>query len=344
MIRVRPIREEDFPVLMRIAEESGPGFTSLPAARDLLEAKIGRSLQAMGTDISTPGDHGYLFMMEESRNGEVIGTTGIEAAVGMRDPWYHYRIGTIVHASRELAIHNQFQTLYLCNDYTGHSEVCTLYLLPRYRRDGNGTLLSKCRFLFMAQHLHRFAPRVIAEMRGVSDERGRNPFWEGLGRHFFTMEFSKADFLTGIGNKAFIAELMPKHSIYIHLLPPDAQAVIGEVHAHTRPARRMLEDEGFHFEGYVDIFDGGPTLVCRTADVRSIRHSRLLTSAALRRASPTVHCLVSNTHLEGFRCILAPVALEAERVLLTAEQTDALELTAGAPVRVVPLQQTRKSH
>jgi arginine N-succinyltransferase len=28
------------------------------------------------------------------------------------------------------------------------------------------------------------------------------------------MEFSQADYLTGVGNKAFIAELMPKFPLY----------------------------------------------------------------------------------------------------------------------------------
>jgi arginine N-succinyltransferase len=33
-------------------------------------------------------------------------------------------------------------------------------------------------------------------MRGISDEQGHSPFWESLGRHFFKMEFSQADYLT----------------------------------------------------------------------------------------------------------------------------------------------------
>ena len=58
----------------------------------------------------------------------------------------------------------------------------------------------------------RFAPKVIAELRGRLDAEGRSPFWEGLGRHFFAMEYSTADYLTGIGQKSFIAELMPQAS------------------------------------------------------------------------------------------------------------------------------------
>ena len=57
------------------------------------------------------------------------------------------------------------------------------------------------------------------------------------------MEFSKADFLSGTGQKSFIAELMPKHPLYIDYLTPEAQAVIGQVHPQTAPARAVLEAE-----------------------------------------------------------------------------------------------------
>lgn len=76
--------------------------------------------------------------------------------------------------------------------------------------------------------------------------------------------------------KAFIAELMPKHPIYTHFLSEEAQAVIGEVHPQTAPARAVLEKEGFRYRHYIDIFDGGPTLECDIDRVRAIRKSRLV--------------------------------------------------------------------
>ena len=35
-------------------------------------------------------------------------------------------------------------------------------------------------------------------------------------------------------------------------------------------AMKMLENEGFAYEGYVDIFDGGPTMIARTDAVASV--------------------------------------------------------------------------
>ncbi len=132
----------------------------------------------------------------------------------------------------------------------------------------------------MAAFRERFNEKVVAEMRGVIDEQGYSPFWESLGKRFFAMEFSRADYLCGTGQKAFIAALMPKHPLYIDFLSPEAQAVIGKVHPQTAPARTVLEKEGFRYLNYIDIFDGGPTLECDIDRVRAIRKSRLVTTEA----------------------------------------------------------------
>ena len=342
MYVIRPIAAEDLDVLTAIAKQSGPGFTSLPVNPDLLARKIERSVSSLAQEVNVAGEQSYLFVLEDVESHKVVGTCGIEAAVGTQDPWYHYRIGTVVHASRELQVHNRFRTLYLCNDYTGHSEVCTLYLDPDYRHSKNGTLLSKCRFMFMAEFPERFAERVIAEMRGVSNDKGVSPFWEGLGKKFFSMEFSEADYLTGIGNKSFIAELMPKHSIYLHLLPKSAREVIGQVHTNTQPARKMLEDEGFRFEGYIDIFDGGPTLVCRLKDIRSIRHSRYYKVRIGESEQTEQLCMVSNTSVEEFRCALLPLVVEQQSVFLSQLQANALRVEEGGSLRLLFM--NRPSH
>ncbi|MDG4870301.1 arginine N-succinyltransferase, partial [Guyparkeria sp. 1SP6A2] len=86
----------------------------------------------------------------------------------------------------------------------------------------------------------------------------------------FSIEFSQADHLTGIGQKAFIAELMPKHPLYVDFLSEPAQQVIAKVHPNTEPARKILEDEGMRYEGYIDIFDAGPTLEAYIDDLRMV--------------------------------------------------------------------------
>jgi arginine N-succinyltransferase len=226
--------------------------------------------------------------------------------------------------------------LSLCNDYTGASEICTLFLGESHRKNKNGRFLSRCRFLFMAEHNERFADRVIAEMRGISDEEGRSPFWNWLEEHFFSMDFPTADYLTGIGKKVFIAELMPKHPIYVSLLSKDAQKVINEVHPKTLPALRLLEAEGFARRGYVDIFDGGPTVEAQTAKVKTIRNSGKY-QVIIGETDDKANFIICNTKVAGFRAVQAKVSLRAtaEQVLMSDDIAKALHVNEGDFVRLV---------
>ncbi|MDY6890536.1 MAG: arginine N-succinyltransferase [Pseudomonadota bacterium] len=339
MLRIRPIEMDHLALLKTIAAESGTGFTSLPNDAELLAHKIERSIEALRCPEQKPQPATYLFVMEQTDSGEVLGTCGITAAVGLDAPWYHYHIGTIVHASHQFQIHNEFKTLYLCNDYTGSSELCSLFLRPGFRGRGGGGLLARARFLFMAEHPHRFADRIIAEMRGFTDQHDSNPFWEGLGQHFFSMRYQQADFLTGSGNKVVIAELMPKHPIYIHLLPAQARAVIGQVHPNTEPACHLLRSEGFRYENYVDIFDAGPTLAARPEDVRAIRRSRRVEAVIDPAPAGTKarDYLISNTRCEGFRCTQARLDPGLQRVRISPELAACLEVETGEAVRLVSL-------
>ncbi len=275
MMVIRPVERSDVSALMQLASKTGGGLTSLPANEATLSARIERAIKTWQGELPK-SEQGYVFVLEDSETGTVAGICAIEVAVGLNDPWYNYRVGTLVHASKELNVYNALPTLFLSNDHTGSSELCTLFLDPDWRKEGNGYLLSKSRFMFMAAFRDKFNDKVVAEMRGVIDEHGYSPFWQSLGKRFFSMDFSRADFLCGTGQKAFIAELMPKHPIYTHFLSQEAQDVIGQVHPQTAPARAVLEKEGFRYRNYIDIFDGGPTLECDIDRVRAIRKSRLV--------------------------------------------------------------------
>jgi arginine N-succinyltransferase len=331
---VRPIRQSDLDALVHMAKTAGAGFTSLPPVPEYLKAKIDLSERSFAADVKKPGHERYMFVMEDHATGEVGGCCALEAACGLDEPFYSFHIGTTVHASRELKIYNLVPTLYLSNDYTGTSVLCSLYLRPEFRSGGAGRLLSRSRFLFMAQFPGRIAKRVIAEMRGVSDEKGRSPFWEGLGRHFFSIDYNDAEHLVGQGNKAIIAELMPKHPIYSVLLSPEARAVMGNVHEQTAPALKLLEAEGFRHQGYIDIFDGGPTVEAPLEQIRSVRRSRTVRVEVGQAERGAPH-LVSNTQLGDFRCTVADVDPAGGSVMLTPELAKALQVKNGDQVRVV---------
>lgn len=335
MIIIRPIRSSDYDALHQIAVDSGHGFTSLPVNEEILKNRINRANNSFHKLDNTNGDEGYLFVMEDCTTGEVVGTTGIEAAVGLNDAFYHYHLGNVVHSSRELNVYNNIKILALNNDYTGASELCTLYLREKYRVNNNGRFLSKCRFLFMAEHPHRFNHTIIAEMRGVSDENGNSPFWQWLEEHFFSMDFPTADYLSGIGKKEFIAELMPKYPIYVNLLSEAAQAVIGKVHENTVPALRLLEREGFVNRGYVDIFDAGPTVEAELKTIKTVNSSKRL-QVVIGDVTTTEKLMICNTQITDFRAthVALDVRKAEKQVVITQQTADALQVTHGDWVRV----------
>ncbi|MBW8189994.1 arginine N-succinyltransferase [Neiella marina] len=333
MLIIRPIAKQDFQALQEIAEQSGIGFTSLPQNDELLKAKIARSVNSFACQTDKPGDQGYLFVAEDTETGEVVGTAGIEASVGLTDAFYHYRLGSVVHSSPELGIHKTVKTLSLCNDYTGAAELCTLFLKKSHRRGSNGRLLAKSRFLFMASHPLRFGDTVIAEMRGVSDEQGRSPFWQWLQEHFFDLDFPTADYLTGIGEKRFIAELMPKYPIYVNLLSKAAQDVIGQVHPSTEPAIALLKKEGFRYKNYVDIFDAGPTVECPVDHVETVRYSQAVVIRIGELATPATEFLLANTCLTNYRAGVVTAHQQEGELFIDAKQAAMLGLSDGDGAR-----------
>ena len=350
MFHIRPIARDDLPRILELSERTGAGLTSLPANRERLASRIERSLASF-EGRADAGDACYMFVLVEGAgNGSsgrgcdlVVGISAIEAAVGMREPWYNYHVGTLVHASRALDVYTVAPTLFLGNDHTGHTELCSLFLDQGFRHGRNGVLLAKCRLLFIAEFSARFAAKIIAELRGRLDGDGRSPFWEGLGRHFFAMDYSAADYLTGIGQKSFIAELMPKHPVYVHLLAESARDAIGAVHADTEPARRMLEQEGFRYEGYVDIFDAGPTLECFRDNIHAVRQSQLF-AVTLGEEDPVpdsltddILWLVCNRRFADFRAIIVAAPARTERMPLLLYAAEALGVVDGDSVRAVQL-------
>ena len=334
MLVIRPITAADLPALLQCAEESGHGFTSLPVNEEILANRIQHSEESFAKAVTQPGSEGYLMVAEDTETGEIAGTTAIEAAIGLDNPFYTYHLSTVVHSSRRLNVHNVVKVLTFGNDYTGVSELCTLFLRPEWRQGLNGRLLSKCRFLMMAEHPERFDNTVIAEMRGVSDEDGNSPFWEWLKEHFFSIDFTLADYLTGIGKKGFIADLMPKLPIYVNLLSPEAQAVIGQVHEKTRPALRLLEKEGFTCRGYVDIFDAGPTVECDVRNIESVRHSQVC-RVEIGQPLGQADCIVSNTSFTHFRAVVDKVDVLNGTALMSAEAAKALDVKHGDQVRLI---------
>ena len=193
----------------------------------------------------------------------------------------------------------------------------------------------------MADFPQRFADKVIAEMRGFSDEQGRSPFWESLGRRFFSMDFAKADAISGLGSNQFIAELMPQHPIYVDMLSDDARQVIGQVHPDTRPALAMLKREGFRYQNYVDIFDAGPTIEVPKDQIKTYRASRLLPIRVGKPEGETESIMISNRRLQEFKTTVFETRIDTEELIVSAEVLDRLQVKEGDTVRAASLRNKR---
>ena len=334
MMVMRPARLDDLPALLELARAAGVGLTTLPADERVLRKRVKASIHALSSDVERPAGQSYLLVMEDLLTGRVGGTSGMVARVGGFEPFFSYEIRTRVHASEQLWLENEVRALHLVANHKGPSEIGTLFLHPDARGGGHGRLLSLARFLFMAAHPKRFDAEVIAEMRGVNDEDGNSPFWDAVGRHFFQVGFAEAD-AQSARDKSFIGEMMRRHPIYIPMLPPEVQTVIGQVHRQTRPALRLLEQEGFVFGEEVDIFDAGPLLRARTRQVRSIADSKVAPLArVVARSQDQTPLLVANESVD-FRCCLGTADIEDDGLALPRDVALALGVRLGDPVRVV---------
>jgi arginine N-succinyltransferase len=339
MIVVRVVQTGDLDALVGLAQETGPGLTTFKPDREALAARIARSRRTL-EDRAAPHEQGYLFVMEDTASGGVAGVCGIETAVGLDQPFYNYRVSTVVHASQDLGIWTMMRALNISHDLTGYAEVCSLFLSPRYRTSGVGGLLSRSRFMFIAQFRERFPQRICAELRGRFDAEGTSPFWRAVGSHFYQIDFNAADYLSSHGRKSFLAELMPRFPVYVDLLPQEAQECVGLTHNDTLPARKMLEAEGLRYENHVDIFDAGPVLECHIADLRTLRESVLVPveigdAHAQGEVSQAPRSLVSNTSLDDFRVGSVAGTAGSGVFRLSAQEAAALRVKAGDAVRVL---------
>ena len=303
---IRAARKDDVQHLYEMAKRTGGGFTNLPPDRKSLTAKLERAAAAFDRKEDNVADDLFVFVLENTATGEVRGTCQIFSQVGQKWPFYSYRLGVLTQHSEELNKTFRAEMLTLSTDLEGCTEVGGLFLHPGERAGGLGMLIARSRYLFIRNHRERFGPKTLAELRGVIDEAGGSPFWDGVAGRFFGMNFQQADEFNAVHGNQFIADLMPKHPVYTAMLPEASRAVIGIPHPSGRAAMRMLENEGFSWENYIDIFDGGPTMTARTDQIRSIREAMDSEIVEIREGGET-KVLAARGKLAAFKAAYAHI-------------------------------------
>ncbi|MEI8365241.1 MAG: arginine N-succinyltransferase [Parachlamydiaceae bacterium] len=335
MIIVRPITQADAETFIYIAFNAGVGMTSMPKNRDILIERIHLSMQSFTKKTTSPGDEFYLFVLEDLETGTIGGTCGMIAQTARNSPLFFYRIE---HREKHQNVLHQFKrvpTLRAVKYQPHWSEICSLYISPEFRHRGVGRLLSLNRFLFMAEHPHRFTKKIFAEMRGMFDDTHTSPFWEGIGRHFMDTDLNTFTHMRDAGI-VDLTQILPTHPIYIEMLPENVQEALGKVHPESQPALNMLLQEGFYPSSECDICDGGPKIEAELRGIRSFKESIVGPIAEILSEEPAcLQCILSNRMLD-YRACLAPVETTLQGgVVISSRTAEALRVKVGDRIRYV---------
>ena len=326
---MRAAGPEDFEGFRQLRAIAGAGFTSLMLDDAGIAKRLELSQQSFAAQTSSPGKERYFIALEHVESGQLAGCCGVKATIGETPPFFNFRLITEAQYSAVANRRFDMQVLIGVNDFTGCTEVGSLFVRPEHRAHGVGRALAQCRYMLMAAAPQRFHEQVVSELRGVVWPEGVSPFWEALGRHFFHMDFADADKLSATTDNQFILDLTPQHPIYVDLLPKEARDVIGKCHVDGEGARKLLEWEGFSFSNVVDIFDGGPLVSARRDQIRTLRESKRakVEPAAAGEGGP--RALIATPHINTFRCVSARASVSNGIAKIDAATLAALNLRAG---------------
>lgn len=325
MFLIRESKPTDVDQLFAVAEYLDT--VNLPADRAVLATLLERSSASFSGALE-PAAREYLFVLEDADTGRVVGTSMIHAQHGTkRAPHVFLRVLTDERYSETLDRYMVHQCLQIGYNYDGPTEIGGLILHPDFRGHPAhlGKLLSYVRFLFMAMHRPVFRDRVISELLPPLEADGTSRLWKYFGEHFTGLSYQEADRLSK-DNKEFIKSLFPHERIYVSLMPPWVQEVIGQVGEKTRGVEKMLRRIGFEYAQQIDPFDGGPHFIATTDDitlVKGARQARIEIGASMPADAPW-SIVASDRPGAGFRATGAPALVEGETVRVTADVAEAL--------------------
>jgi arginine N-succinyltransferase len=305
MYIIRPILLSDYQAYVDLAFAAKLGMLTMPKNPELLKQYLHNSVT---TFLGQRSDESfYLFVLENTETKEIGGVSGIYTHIGMNSPRHYYRMENVdLQPYGSLPIVKQLHVLKPIAVSRGPSEICSLFLAPHFRKEGLGKLLSLSRFLFIANFSDWFEQEIIAEMRGYVNNDNTNAFWDCVGRNFLNISYPEL-IQTQHQGMEFIPHIIPEYPIYLELLPPQAQEVIGKVHDNTCPALKMLQNEGFAPCGLYDLFDAGPLIKAETKKIRTIAERQtVVMEGATMHPMVSPFYIISNDKID-FRACLSPL-------------------------------------
>lgn len=319
---------------------------NLPNDRATIDEILTHSEASFSEEIGDPRRRTYVFVLRDLVEKRAVGTSMVISQLGRRDaPYIYFDVSVEERYSATLDRHFAHQVLSIGYSYNGPTEIGGLVVHPEARRspDRLGMLISYVRFLWIAMHRADFQDRLLAELLPPLEADGTSHLWEAVGRKFTDLSYREADRLSK-RNKEFIRGLFPDGEIYVSLLSPQAQAVVGKVGPQTRGVEKLLRRIGFRYWDRVDPFDGGPHFVAATEDVLLVQRSRkmrLSTATWVPGAKSERALLAVETEVAPwFRSVPTQMAIASDapgEVLVPPESRDFLGISAGDEVWVLPL-------
>jgi len=95
--RIRLAHTDDLDAIVELAKQAGPGMTTLKPDRVALEERLHWAAETV-QERAPLHKQDYVFVLENLVNARVVGLSAIKAAVGIDQPFYSFRLGTLVHA------------------------------------------------------------------------------------------------------------------------------------------------------------------------------------------------------------------------------------------------------
>jgi arginine N-succinyltransferase len=340
MFVLRDVQKSDLKELIRLAKVLDT--VNLPHDEAALTELVDTSTRSFAGKVKEDGERIYLFVLEDPRNGQLAGTSQIIALHGTREaPHVYLDLFEREHYSSMIDRHFKHQVMRIGYNYDGFTEIGGLVVHPEYRgQDKPGKQLSFVRFLYIAMHRARFRERVLAELLPPLLADGRSVLWEALGARFTGLTYQEADKLSR-QSKEFIKELFPSGEIYVELLPPQVQKVLGQVGPNTEGVRKMLEAIGFRFDHRIDPFDGGPHFSATTADVKLVqeyRRAKVMPEDLERDWEERLIGIERPSGRQKFRACRAPCRIDDDKAFLPARAKELLGLEPGDRIHTIPFE------
>src|SRR4051812_48878988 len=113
MVVIRPVATGDLSGLVELASLAGVGLTTLPKDRELLAKRIRRSIDSFKAVTDRPGGESYLLVMEDFAAGRIVGACGITSKVGGFQPFYAYKIESVLFESKLINVRKEVPILKL---------------------------------------------------------------------------------------------------------------------------------------------------------------------------------------------------------------------------------------